>query len=55
MNQMEMETEKCDKFTKIFYKQALLIIINFNELFFNKVLGRESVNYLKYLSPGTHI
>ena len=34
MNQME--TEQCDEFTKIFYKQASLIIINIIELFFNK-------------------
>ena len=29
-------TEKCDEFTKLFYKQASLIIINIIELFFNK-------------------
>ena len=34
MNQME--TEKCDEFNKLFYKQASSIIINIIESFFNK-------------------
>ena len=34
MNQTE--TEKCDELTKLFYKQASLIIINIIEIFFNK-------------------